>query len=157
MEKYIIESINIFHHKIQHGCVFVCSACQQTDFEDKVLPTESPAISAQWLAQSMLYWISIWERHGNFVSSMQKYNLQRNYTKIVKKKQIWISCATQGIKVMSSRRSMYCTYYTIYDNQRTSSGLTAVNKGNSMSYTSWYCTTHKSVITYTSKIHKLYL
>ena len=42
----LTESINIFHQKIQYGCIFVCSVCQQTNFEDTVLPVENLKLSA---------------------------------------------------------------------------------------------------------------
>ena len=40
------ESINIFPQKIQYGCVFVSSMCQQINFEDAVLPVENLKSSA---------------------------------------------------------------------------------------------------------------
>ena len=42
----LTESINIFDQKIQYGCIFVCSVCQQTNFEDTVLPVENLKLSA---------------------------------------------------------------------------------------------------------------
>ena len=42
----LTESINIFHQKIQYGSIFVCSVCQQTNFEDAVLPVENLKLSA---------------------------------------------------------------------------------------------------------------
>ena len=35
------ESFNIFHEKIEHGCIFVCGVCQQTNFQNTVLPIQN--------------------------------------------------------------------------------------------------------------------
>ena len=41
MRKILLNQLTVFHQKIQHGCVFVCSTCHQTNFEDKVLPVQN--------------------------------------------------------------------------------------------------------------------
>ena len=33
-------SIKTFHEKIQYGCIFVCSVCHQTNFEEHVIPVK---------------------------------------------------------------------------------------------------------------------
>ena len=39
--KTLSESLSIFHHQIQLGCIFVCSVCHQTNFEDNVSKVEN--------------------------------------------------------------------------------------------------------------------
>ena len=36
--KDLRESTQIFHDKKLYGCIFVCSCCHQTNFEDNVIP-----------------------------------------------------------------------------------------------------------------------
>ena len=33
-------SIKTFHEKMQYGCIFVCSVCHQTNFEEHVIPVK---------------------------------------------------------------------------------------------------------------------
>ena len=35
------QSVEIFHDKISKGCIYVCSTCQQTQFEDNVVPVNN--------------------------------------------------------------------------------------------------------------------
>ena len=35
------QSVKIFHSKIAKGCIFVCSSCHQTNFEDYVIPVHN--------------------------------------------------------------------------------------------------------------------
>ena len=38
--KDLRDSIKIFQRKTKYGCIFVCGSCQQTNFEDNVIPVK---------------------------------------------------------------------------------------------------------------------
>ena len=39
--KDLRDSIKIFQRKTKYGCIFVCSSCQQTNFENNVIPLKN--------------------------------------------------------------------------------------------------------------------
>ena len=39
--KDLRDTIRIFQKKAKYGCIFVCSSCQQTNFEDNVIPVKN--------------------------------------------------------------------------------------------------------------------
>ena len=56
----LAESIQIFHEKMKHGCIFVCSVCHQTNFEDSVVPVSSlhPSVHGDLLQECLTGYIS---------------------------------------------------------------------------------------------------
>ena len=61
MQKILLNQLPIFHQKIQHGCVFVCSACHQTNFEDNVLLLQNlqPAVHSDLLKACLTGYLSV--------------------------------------------------------------------------------------------------
>ena len=56
----LAESIQIFHDKMKHGCIFVCSVCHQTQFEDLVVPVNTlrPSLHGDLLQECLTGYIS---------------------------------------------------------------------------------------------------
>ena len=95
MEKNINESVNIFHQNIQHGCVFVCSACHQTNFEDNVLPVQNLHLSVHSDLLKAYFTGYLSENAMEFLCLPCKNAIHKGtIPKLSIKKQMWTSCAS---------------------------------------------------------------
>ena len=104
------QSVEIFHDRISKGCIYVCSTCQQTQFEDNVVPVNNLQTAHMDLLKECL---------SGYKSVYQiEYICQPCKTAIYKGCVPKLSLKNQcGFPAVTSfRRGNHCTCYTFHDN-----------------------------------------